>query len=207
MELRARLDAALALPDETEAKLAVVALIDELVQPLGFRAIVIGGVAVEFWTHGAYATGDIDLYLPHGPAVDDLLAQLGFEKRGRHWIVEDADLFVEAPASYPKPQEEVTEVELSTGARVLVLSPEDVLIYRLEEFVATGHSSAAEQSVALLASPELDQVRVVRRAEAERLLPTLAAIEALSRRLEGGGSVELFELHDLARSLRDNLRR
>jgi len=27
-----------------------------------WRAIVIGGLAVEFWTHGAYATTDIDLY-------------------------------------------------------------------------------------------------------------------------------------------------
>ena len=60
-----RLAAALALEHPTERKLAVVALIDEQVQRLGFRAIVIGGLAVEFWTHGAYATSDIDLYLPH----------------------------------------------------------------------------------------------------------------------------------------------
>ena len=37
----------------------------------GIGAIVIGGVAVEFWTRGAYSTDDIDLYLPHGPAVDE----------------------------------------------------------------------------------------------------------------------------------------
>lgn len=45
-------------------RLAVAALIDGLVQSLGWRAIVIGGLAVEFWTRGAYSTSDIDLYLP-----------------------------------------------------------------------------------------------------------------------------------------------
>ncbi len=74
-DLRARFEAALALEHETERKLAVVSIIDQLVQRIGFRAIVIGGLAVEFWTRGAYATHDIDLYLPHGPAVDDLLAE------------------------------------------------------------------------------------------------------------------------------------
>ncbi|HSC90765.1 MAG TPA: hypothetical protein VLB86_03840 [Gaiellaceae bacterium] len=202
MDGRDRLDAALALPNETERKLAVVALIDELVQRIGFRAIVIGGLAVELWTHGAYSTGDIDLYLPHGPAVDDLLAELGFEKRGRHWVVEDAGLFVEAPASFPAPEEEVTEVQLSTGATVLVLSPEDALVYRLHEFVGTGHVDAAEQSVALLSSDDLDHARLVRRAESERLLPTLAEVERISQRLRRGEAVETWELHEIARRLR-----
>jgi hypothetical protein len=80
--------------------------------------------------------------------LDELLAELGFEKRGRHWINESADLFVEAPASFPAADEEVAEVELSNGDRVLLLSAEDMLIYRLDEFVGTGHSAAVEQGVA-----------------------------------------------------------
>lgn len=197
-----RLAAALALEHPTERKLAVVALIDGLVQRLGFRAIVIGGLAVEFWTHGAYATGDIDLYLPHGPAVDALLAELGFEKRGRHWVHEDADLFVEAPASYPATGEEIAEVELANGDRVLLLSAEDMLVYRLEEFVGTGHAAAVEQGVALLSSPDLDHVRLLKRADEEGLLPTLNALETLSQRLRRGEAVETYELDEIARELR-----
>lgn len=67
MDLRTELERALALEDETERKLAVAAVVHQAVQPLGFRAVVIGGLAVEFWTQGEYTTADIDLYLPHSP--------------------------------------------------------------------------------------------------------------------------------------------
>ena len=114
-EPRAELQRALALEHPTERKLAVVSLIDELVQRIEWRAIVIGGLAVEFWTRGAYSTTDIDLYLPHGPAVDDLLAEVGFRKEGRHWVLREHELFVEAPASFPAEAEDVVEVELGGG--------------------------------------------------------------------------------------------
>ncbi|MEP7225495.1 MAG: hypothetical protein ABI783_11120, partial [Actinomycetota bacterium] len=153
---RQDLEAALALENETERKLAVVSLIDQLVQLIEWRAIVIGGLAVEFWTHGAYATTDIDLYLPHGPAVDDLLAELGFRKEGRHWILPEHDLFVEAPASFPAENEEVQEVTLRSGYKVLLLSLEDVLIDRLHQFVSGGHRDVASQAVSLLGAEDLD---------------------------------------------------
>lgn len=197
-----RLAAALALENPTERKLAVVALIDELVQRLGFRAIVIGGLAVEFWTHGAYATSDIDLYLPHGPAVDALVAELGFEKRGRHWVHDAADLFVEAPASFPAAGEEVAEVELANGARVLLLSAEDMLLYRLEEFVGTGHRDAASQAASLLGTDGLDRRRLEERLEAVGLAAALPAIEAVRARIDAGETIETWELHELAARLR-----
>ncbi len=78
-----QLEGAFALENQTERKLAVAALIDEQVRRIGVRAIVIGGLAVEFWTHGEYSTTDIDLYLPHSPAIDDVFAELGFERKGR----------------------------------------------------------------------------------------------------------------------------
>ena len=85
MSLRDELARALALENETERKLAVVSLIGAQAQRMGWRAIVIGGLAVEFWTHGAYSTSDIDLYLPHGPAVDELFAELGFDPHSPRW--------------------------------------------------------------------------------------------------------------------------
>jgi hypothetical protein len=57
-EGRAQLEAVLRLENETERRLAVAALIDDVVRELGFRAIVIGGVAVEFGTRGACSTAD-----------------------------------------------------------------------------------------------------------------------------------------------------
>lgn len=201
-EGRAQLEALLRLENETERKLAIAALIDDAVRELGFRAIVIGGVAVEFWTRGAYSTADIDLYLPHGPAVDERLAALGLHREGRHWVDAEHDVLIEAPASFPAPAEEVTEVRLSTGQTALVLSPEDVLVYRLHEFVGTGHREVASQAISLLTSPEIDEQRLRRRADDERLGDALAELSRLAGRVAGGEILESHELHKIASGLR-----
>jgi hypothetical protein len=199
---RAQLEAVLRLDNETERKLAIAAVIDDVVRDLGFRAIVIGGVAVEFWTRGAYSTADIDLYLPHGPAVDERLAALGLHPQGRHWIDAEHDVFVEAPASFPAADEEVAEVRLSTGQTALVLSPEDVLVYRLHEFVGTGHREVASQAISLLTSPDIDDRRLRRRADQERLDPALTELGRLAERVAAGEVLESYELHEVAEGLR-----
>jgi hypothetical protein len=201
-EGRARLETVLRLENETERKLAVAALVDDVVRDLGFRAIVIGGVAVEFWTRGAYSTADIDLYLPHGPAVDERLAELGLHREGRHWLHAEHDLFIEAPASFPAPAEEVTEVRLSTGQTALVLAPEDVLVYRLHEFVGTGHREVASQAISLLTSPDIDKQRLRRRADEERLGSALSELGRLAERVAAGEILETYELHEIASRLR-----
>jgi hypothetical protein len=200
-DVRARFQTALAVDNETERKLAVVSLIDELVQRIGWRAIVIGGLAVEFWTDGAYTTADVDLYLPHGPAVDDLLAELGFVKEGRHWVQREYELFIEAPASFPAEEEDAAEVELSSGDKVLVLSIEDVIIDRLHQFVAGGHREVVEQGMTLLLSDEVDHGRLLRRAESERLSNALIELERLMLRARRGERIESYELHEIAKRL------
>jgi hypothetical protein len=198
---RAELERALALENETERKLAVAALINRLVRPAGWRAIVIGGLAVEFWTDGAYTTSDVDLYLPRVPAVDDVFARMGFAKEGRHWILREHELFVEAPAASPADAEEVTEVELSSGDVVLVLSIEDVIIDRLHQFVSGGHRDVAEQGMTLLLSDELDRGRLVDRARGEGLSGALVELEGLVQLARSGERIESHELHEIARRL------
>lgn len=168
--------------------------------------MVVGGVAVEYWTYGEYATGDIDLVMPYLPAASDRLVGLGFRREGRHWVLPEAEIFVEAPGTALGPREEAVEVEIGEGLSALVQSAEDILVARLEEFVATGHRDSAEQSVLLLQAGRLDRQRLEGRVEEEQLGRVLAAIEELAGRLESGGSVESFELHDLARDLRRELR-
>ena len=192
---------ALALENETERKLAVVSVIDQQVQQIEWRAIVIGGLAVEFWTHGAYSTTDIDLYLPHGPAVDHLLAELGFQKQGRHWIVPEHDLFVEAPASFPAESEELAEVTLRSGYKVLLLSCEDVLIDRLHQFVSGGHREVASQALSLLRVEDLDRKRLEARAAEEGLASALRAVDELDGRVERGESIESWQLQEIAKRL------
>ncbi len=200
-DIRTRFQTALALENETERKLAVVSLIDELVQRIGWRAVVIGGLAVEFWTNGAFTTADIDLYLPHGPAVDDLLAELGFVKEGRHWVLHESELFIEAPASFPAEEEEAAEIELASGDTVLVLSIEDVIIDRLHQFVSGGHRDVVEQGMTLLLSDEVDRGRLLRRAETERLSNALIELEGLLLRARRDEPIESYELQEIAKRL------
>lgn len=200
---KAELARALALENETERKLAVVAVIDAEMQRIGFRAVVIGGVAVEFWTRGAYSTGDIDLYLPHGPAVLQLLGPLGFERHGRHYVLPGENVFIEAPGpSVPAETDEIDEITLRSGFVVPVLSAADVLVDRLHQFVAGGHAEVAEQAVALLATEELDRDHLRSRVQEERLQTALSELERVAERLESGERVESWDLHEIARGLR-----
>ncbi len=201
-DLAARLAEALALEDETERKLAVAAVVNLVVQPLGFRAIVIGGLAVEFWTQGEYTTADIDLYLPWTPEVDAALASVGFRKQGRHWTLPEHEIFVEAPAATIRESEEIDQVGLPTGTAALVLAVEDVIVDRLHQFVAGGHSDVFEQAVALLAVEEVNYPRLIERAAEERLKTALVEVERVSQRLRRGEDVPGWELQEIARGLR-----
>ncbi len=92
--------------------------------------VLVGGAAVELYTLGAYTTGDVDLIGSVTPRVARALTAAGFERRGRHWIHEASQLFVEFPASALEPQEESRWVDLQ-GQRVLIISIEDLLVDRL----------------------------------------------------------------------------
>jgi hypothetical protein len=196
------LDGALAIEDETERMLSVVALIADAVRDLDFTPVVVGGLAVQYWTYGEYATSDIDILLPSTPEVHRRLESLGLSREGRHWVIPGKDVFVEAPGSFVGPGEETEDVELPTGGRVRLLRPEDVLIYRLHEFVATGHREAASQAVSLYLSSELDRERLHERATQQALSPALTELDRLAERIEGGERIETWDLHEIARRLR-----
>jgi hypothetical protein len=187
-DLKAELARALAIEDQTERQLEVVAIVSEAVADLGVRPVVVGGLAVAYWTAGTYLTGDIDLLMPSSPAVDERLRSLGFEREGRFWLIAKAELFLEAPGSFLKPGAEAQEVTVASGRPVRVIRPEDVLVGRLHEFVATGHSDPLGQAFMLLDSSDLERGR----------LASLLALEGVER----GERLESWELHDAARRLR-----
>lgn len=131
---KAELARALALENETERKLTVIAAVASALADLGVKPVIVGGLAVEYWTYGAYSTTDIDVLLPSSLEVRTQLAELGFERRGRHWVLGEQEVFLEAPGSFLGTGEEAVDIDLGEGRTVSVLRPEDVLIYRLHEF-------------------------------------------------------------------------
>jgi len=128
-----------ALPDERDParrRMLALGLVADRLAEDGLEPILVGGAALEFYTAGGYATGDIDLALESSPRVDRAFADLGFRKSGRFWVREDLDLLFEAPAPAGLPGETAprTVAEID-GLRVVVIGLEDLLIDRLRAAV------------------------------------------------------------------------
>jgi hypothetical protein len=92
--------------------------------------VLVGGAAVELYTQGAYTTGDLDLVGTVTPGVTRALENAGFERHGRHWIHEPAQVFVEFPGTALEPDERASWLDFE-GQKVRVVSVEDLLVDRL----------------------------------------------------------------------------
>jgi hypothetical protein len=79
---KAELARALALANETERKLAVTAAVASAIADLGVKPVIVGGLAVECWTYGAYSTTDIDVLLPSSPEISVRLRRARFRPSG-----------------------------------------------------------------------------------------------------------------------------
>jgi hypothetical protein len=199
---RAQLREAARISDQTERLLECAAIVDEALSEIGVHPVVVGGLAVAYWLESEYTTVDIDVLMPSNPAVDEQMRLLGFEKQGRHWLLPGTNVAFEAPGWTLEPGAKGERVELRSGRTLTLLRAEDVLIDRLNQFHSGGHRDVFEQSIALTMLP-LDMKTVRDRARAENIEHVLDAVAALGERVQRGGSFETWELHEIARGLRD----
>jgi hypothetical protein len=81
--LRVELERTADISDPTEQMLEITGVVDAALRPIEIRPVVVGGLAVAYWTTGLYLTGDIDVVMPHSAAIEQRLAALGFERDGR----------------------------------------------------------------------------------------------------------------------------
>lgn len=199
---RAALEQALLIEDVTERLLEVAAIVGQELGDSGLRPVVVGGLAVAYWTDAAVVSYDIDVLAPTTETLLERLEALGFERQGRHWVAPEGRVVLEAPGSFPEPGARIVEAELPSGRSVLVLSLEDVLLDRLGQFRGGGHADVYAQTIYLLALPELDREWLVERAAAEGLGEALARVEAAEAEfVDRGRPPEPWELHELARRL------
>lgn len=83
-DLRQRLDDLRGEADPRRRRLVVLGLLTRRLASRGVEPILVGGAALEFYTAGGYATGDIDLALPSGKDVDAAFADI---QEGRALLV------------------------------------------------------------------------------------------------------------------------
>ncbi|MEO7724906.1 MAG: hypothetical protein ABIU29_09510 [Chthoniobacterales bacterium] len=80
--LQARLDVIRAETDQNRKNLRVAELVSELFLPVGPEPVIVGASAVEFYTEGAYVSGDVDVCfngtrLPAPRERETVLAEVG----------------------------------------------------------------------------------------------------------------------------------
>lgn len=192
------------IPDSTEQMLEITGVVDAALRPIQIRPIVVGGLAVAYWTAGLYLTGDIDVVMPHGVLIEQRLAALGFERDGRFWTLPGRDVLFEALGSILELNPNgYVEVELASGRTIRVQDVDEVLLLRLAEFVATGNADVFQQCLWLLGASGLDREHLRVRAEEESLARALDALDQTAESLEHDATkLEIWEITDLAKSLR-----
>jgi hypothetical protein len=170
----------------TEAPLArqllMTGLITRLLEEKGKPApVLIGGLALSYYTREVYFTADIDLAYADREALDEVLRELGFAKRGRYWVHQGLDMAVESPASGLAGEEAQREtVELEGGLSCAVIGLEDLIIGRLNACKHWKSEVDCEMTELLIARyrKEIDWAYLEKRAS----LPendTLAELHAL----------------------------
>ncbi len=100
------------------------------------KPVLVGGCALEFYSTGGYATGDIDIIYHDRKILGEKLEEWKFRKQGRHWINDELDIFIEVPGDALSEDEEkrITLVEIDK-LKVYLLGVEDLIIDRLNAFV------------------------------------------------------------------------
>lgn len=83
-----------------EKNIRVAGIITDYVQKKhGIKLIVVGGLSVEFYTDGGYATQDIDFVGPGHEEIMNCLVDLGFTREGKDSVLENLEVYVEVPSS------------------------------------------------------------------------------------------------------------
>ena len=120
----------LALPGRLERTAALAWWMQSLYPDESVRPILVGGAALELLANGAYITADLDFVGTVPPPVASDLRKAEFGQLGRHWLYDKESVSIIFHGHTLRSGEKA--VEQSFGDyRVLMVSPEDLLVDRL----------------------------------------------------------------------------
>lgn len=150
-ELRTELKKAAEIKDFPERHIRIVLVITKALEDISVYPVLVGGGAVEFYTMGAYTTGDIDLVAPSGEDISNRLRLLGFQRIGKNWVNGEVGIFLEFPSSSLGVDEEYNEIDIG-GGRIRIVSIEDLIVDRLNAFKWWGSTVDGVNALLLLNS-------------------------------------------------------
>ena len=143
--------------------------------------VLVGGAAVELYSGGGYRTGDLDFVGTVSKDAAKRLEENGFERRGRHWVREQGEVFVEFPSEELAVGEASVEIELD-GTTILAISPEDLVVDRLAAWQFWDSEQDAVNAFLVARSTKLDTRRLRRNAGRRQVLRSLEALTSFLQR-------------------------
>ena len=165
-------------PDQLRKRLMFVGLTARKLGAVRNKPVIVGGVAVEFYTAGGYATTGIDLVYPSEP-LDEVFGAFGMESKGRFWYSEELGILVKAPSAFldSEAKERLIQVKVD-DLTVFILGVEDLIADRLNAYVhwkSTDDGNWVRELIAIHAG-DIDWAYLKKTATADK---TGKALEAL----------------------------
>jgi hypothetical protein len=184
--LRELLQGLARIEDPLRRRLFVTGVVTKALQAEGITPVLVGGLAIDFYTYGGYGTVDIDLVAGGRETIRRVLAGLGFAKPfgDRNWYLEKEGIVLEVPDEVlAGSRERVMEVEVN-GLPVYVIGIEDLILDRVEGYDATASQSDFEWAVNLAAAryETLDVEYLLAEGEARRVRPAAEKVLGEARR-------------------------
>ena len=181
-----RLKSILEEQDVFKRRLKFLCFLAEKLRLRGVDLILVGGEAVEFYTHGQFTTADIDILVPSVGGRDTAMAilrQLGFKPSGRVMFNREIGMAVDVlERLLSGAPEKVKKVELEEGW-FRVIGIEDLLVERLVMTKHCGERKQAETALALFkVAPRLDISYLKKRARSQNVADLLEVILDTDRR-------------------------
>jgi hypothetical protein len=186
------------LTDQADRLLEAAASFQTALSEHGVRLVVVGGSAITAWDRRIHTSLDIDFV---GPALsvelDEVFCgEFGLRLEGRHWYDEQLRLVVERPASTLEPfGSETAALSTPSGAPLIVIALEDLILDRVGQWEATGAYDAWAEAAGMLAHPALDRERLDRRVQEVDMTTALAVIEWLAAEHAAGRTIDTAESH------------
>lgn len=137
------------------------AIVAEHLQQQDIDVVLVGGLAVEIYTHNLYLTKDIDMVNTNYRQPQTLhkaMAELGFNKQGRVYVNTTTDITVEFPPGPLSVGDELirmTTVVPTAHGSIPILRVEDVIKDRLAAFIHWGDRQSLVQATAILLTHQL----------------------------------------------------
>jgi len=169
--------------------LKLAGIISAVFRERGVELVVVGGSAIEFYTEGAYVSGDLDMCLVSPARLDlrtrqELMGSLGALGGPRNWQV--AGQFVDILGEVEKYSATPLRAIQGPYGPVRLITPEDLLVERVLVAVYPQPDAAAEAcarkliGVALAGHLEMDWAEARRLAQRPeyRILPELERMVA-----------------------------